>query len=134
MKVSPKLARLKNINGYSVEANAAKETFHSEGRKFLKSLAKEIGMPEGSYEIRSNKAGMAVSGEVTLHGETLYVQLSESVVGRPGVGILYRTCEGRKDYRGGNNNWAEMSDLARDPGFLDTFINRCKSLGGFPSV
>lgn len=131
MRIPPQLAGLRNINGYTATADADKTTFHREGVKFLRELAKEIGMPDGTYAIRSNKAGPAVSGEVTLHGETLYVQLYESCVGSGGVSILYRTCRGLKDYSGGTNNDARMDALFTDNDRKDRFIQRLKELGGF---
>ncbi|MCC5610990.1 hypothetical protein LC612_30635 [Nostoc sp. CHAB 5834] len=99
------------INSYTDEGDAKKSAFHKEGKKFLKALAKQLDLRDGTYDIRSNVAGMAVSGEVTLHGDHLYVQLSESCIGRRGVQMLYRSCEGRKDYCGGRNNFAFMADL-----------------------
>jgi hypothetical protein len=131
LKIPAKLASLQNINGYSAEADADKLAFHREGTTFLRALAKEVGMPEGTYSVRTNKAGPAVSGEVTLHGETLYVQLSESCVGGRGVGILYRTCRGTSDYSGGQNNWLMLKDIARNPERRDGFVSQLKRLGGF---
>lgn len=48
---------------------------------------------------------MAVSGEITLHHEAVYVQVGQSALGG-GMSILIRTCRGRRDYTGGANNWA----------------------------
>ena len=73
-------------------------------------MAETLGLPAGSYEVRSNQGGIAVSGEVTLHAEALYVQLSESAVSR-GVSMLYRSCDSRKDYCGHQNHFASMSGL-----------------------
>ncbi|KAA3442046.1 hypothetical protein C7I87_32575 [Mesorhizobium sp. SARCC-RB16n] len=44
-----------------------KRRFHTTGRSKLKKLAAELALPPGSYDLRSNKAGIAVSGEITLH-------------------------------------------------------------------
>lgn len=129
LKIPTCLTVMENINGYSESADNVKLRFHREGANFLRSLAKELGMPSGTYTIRSNKAGPAVSGEVTLHGETLYVQLSESCIGR-GVGILYRSCRGMHDYSGGRNNWTMLKQL-NAPAFRESFIEHCKLLGGF---
>ena len=60
--------------------------------------------------MRSNRGGVAVSGEVTLHGQNLYVQICQPATGHDS-GILIRTCEGRKDYTGGANNFAPLSLL-----------------------
>ena len=55
---------------------AAKRLFHSEGRSAMRRLADALGLCDGTYDIRSNKGGPAVSGEITLHGEEAWVQLS----------------------------------------------------------
>lgn len=91
-----------------------KSEFHRIGKKELKAVADALGLKPGEYEIRSNKGGIAVSGEVTLHGEWIYVQVSESVFSGRHMEVLYRTCEGRKDYTGGHNHFSPASVL-RDP-------------------
>jgi hypothetical protein len=58
----------------------------------------------------------AVSGESILHTDWLYVQVSQSSMG-PNAGILFRSCEGRRDYVGGINNFASL-DLLHDPHML----------------
>ncbi len=110
ISVPTSLSKGRNINGYSDEGYALKEAFHKDGVAFLRKLARALGLPVGSYEVRSNKGGMAVSGEVTLHGEDIYIQLSESCMG-PGVRAMYRTCDGRTDYCGHQNRYASMSDF-----------------------
>jgi hypothetical protein len=77
-----------------------KDAFHTTAKAALKEIADVLELPKGSYDIRSNKAGFGVLGEVTLHGENIYVQVGDSM-----YGILYRTCKSRKDYSGGSNNW-----------------------------
>ena len=128
MKIDVGLASIRNIDAYTDNGASIKALFHSKGKTFLRNLAKELGLPKGSYDIRSNMGGIAVSGEVTLHGESLYVQLSESCVGGPGVGILYRSCKGRKDYTGGTNNWATIGNLKKYPHELERFVENCKRL------
>ena len=98
------------VNAYTNEGDAAKTAFHKEGKAFLRALASEIGLVPGTFDVRSNLGGVAVSGEVTLHADTLYVQLSESCVS-PGISVMYRTCKGRKDYTGGSNNFVSMQNL-----------------------
>jgi hypothetical protein len=92
---------------------AAKRLFHSRARSQLRRLATALGLLPGSYDLRSNPAGIAVSGEITLHADRLYVQASQSAMGN-GNGILFRTCKGRKDYVGGPNNFAPL-DLLNNP-------------------
>lgn len=94
-----------------------KEAFHNTGRARLRKLAAGLGFEKGSYDIRSNKGGVAVSGEVTLHHDRVYVQIAQSMMG-PDKGIMFRTCEGRKDYTGGRNNFAPLSLLNDIPALV----------------
>lgn len=88
----------------------AKRLFHSEGRCALLRLADALGLPDGSFDIRSNKGGPAVSGEVTLHGEDIWVQLSVGTFG-PGREIVFRKVRGRSDHVGDRNMWASVREL-----------------------
>jgi hypothetical protein len=90
----------------------AKRAFHSCARRQLKQLAEALGLPPGSYDLRSNQGGIAVSGEATLHANHVYVQASQSAMGHD-YGILFRTCQGRNDYHGGPNNFASLDLLNR---------------------
>jgi hypothetical protein len=65
---------------------------------------------------------IAVSGEVTLHADRHYVQASQSAMGFD-TGILFRSCEGRRDYVGGRNNFASL-DLLHHPAELAALIRR----------
>lgn len=104
----PRTLLAQGLNGYSDEGQAAKEAFHRDGQKFLHGVAAALGLQKQDYDVRSNKAGMAVSGEVTLHSDDLYLQLSESALGAPGVTALYRSCDSRKDYCGHQNHSARI--------------------------
>jgi hypothetical protein len=53
---------------------------------------------------------IAVSGEITLHAATVYVQVCQPATGADS-GILIRTCKGRDDYTGGPNNFAPLNLL-----------------------
>ena len=86
----------------------AKLKYHALGKRVLKAVAQEMGLQSGTYDIRSNLGGTAVRGEVTLHGEHIYIQLCEPM---NGLEVLYRSCKGRKDYSGGSNNWMRFDDL-----------------------
>lgn len=87
----------------------AKRTFHTEARRALKRLAAALQLADGGYEVRVCAGGPAVSGEVILHADELYVQVSIGGYGRGE--ILYRRCRGRSDYVGERNHWAHMAEL-----------------------
>ena len=87
-----------------------KRRFHTTARSRLKKLAAELNLPAGSYEVRSNKAGNAVSGEVTLHHPAAYIQVGQFGISS-GHGILIRTCKGRNDYTGGANHFVTLAML-----------------------
>lgn len=52
----------------------AKRLFHHHARRQLRLLADALGLAPSSFDLRNNKGGIAVSGEVTMHGDHLYVQ------------------------------------------------------------
>jgi hypothetical protein len=81
-------------------------------RRRLKQLAAALGLSPDTYDLRSNLAGTAVAGEITLHADRIYVQVSQSFTGYDSS-ILFRTCDGREDYVGGANNFASLDLLNR---------------------
>lgn len=89
---------------------AAKRLFHTKACRHLKRLADALGHSPDGFDLRSNKAGIAVSGEITLHADRLYVQVCQPATGSD-TGVLFRTCQGRKDYVGGPNNFASLNLL-----------------------
>ena len=86
--------------------SGAKKTFLHVGKVFLRALAKDLGLRDAV--VRSNAAGIAVSGECTLYGmweeSGIYICLSQFAAGSENV-LLYRTIRNLKDSRGGYNNW-----------------------------
>ncbi|NDD54941.1 hypothetical protein EBZ39_13935 [bacterium] len=99
---------------------AAKEQFLKMARQLAKMTADALGLATGDRDIRVNKAGIAVSGEVTLHSDSLYVQFGQGMMGNT---FLCRSCKGRKDYTGGMNNFYRWEDL-RDFGRFVDFLKR----------
>jgi len=98
------------LGRFDTYADEAKRQFASKGKKVLKALAKEMRLPEGSYDIRWNPGGPAVSGDIILHGESIYVDLSQTCLGLD-YGFMARNCKGRQDYTGGPNNWIKWDEL-----------------------
>ncbi|MHB1205729.1 MAG: hypothetical protein ACYCZX_09195 [Rhodospirillaceae bacterium] len=99
-----------------------KRLFHGYARRQLKQLAGVLGLAPIAYDLRSNYGGMAVSGEVTLHADHLYVQACQPATGHD-TGILFRSCEGRGDYIGGPNHYASL-DLLHAPDHLAIRIQK----------
>lgn len=104
-----KVFLINDINGYSDENQEQKNEFHKKGQAFLKKIAELLGLHSSEYQIRSNVAGIAVSGEITLHTDSLYMQINCSSMN--GSMILYRSCNGMTDYCGGPNNYAFFDKL-----------------------
>jgi hypothetical protein len=103
----------------------AKRAFHNHARRRLKRLADVLGLAPGSFDLRSNLGGIAVSGEATLHADHLYVQASQPATGHD-TGILFRTCQGRKDYHGGPNHFASLDLLNRPQDLARRITERCR--------
>lgn len=99
--------------------DAQKRRFHATARSRLKQLAAALHLAPGTFEIRSNRGGIAVSGEVTLHHDRAYVQVGQFGLSS-GHGILIRTCEGRRDYTGGANHFAALTLLDDIPALAAT--------------
>jgi hypothetical protein len=118
------------LTGYTDETHAAKVLAHHRGRRALTQLAKHhLMLPTGEYSIRTNMAGPAVSGEVTLHSHTLYLQISQSCIGS-GACVMYRRCNGMKDYSGGSNNFCAIDRLD----YLSDFAMHLRGLATFGFV
>ncbi len=103
--------------------NVQKRCFHVTGLKRLRALAKALRFAANSFDVRSNCGGIAVSGEVTLHHEGLYVQISQPAT-HADSGILIRSCKGRKDYTGGRNHFASLAMLDDIP----ALASLCRSI------
>lgn len=93
-----------------------KDTFHRTGKKALKEIAELLGLSDGTFDIRSNKGGDGVIGEVTLHADSIYIQFCD--INRNS--FFFRSCKGRKDYGGGTNNWTSYSSL-KNPETIEKF-------------
>lgn len=128
LKVPASLLRTSvSFNEYSDVGASAKDAMHRQGSTFLRKLAASLGLEKGDFDVRSNRAGIAVSGEVTLHSDDIYIQMSESCLGERGLSLLYRTCSHRKDYCGHTNNFIHLSRL-RDREQVDAFIGRLSKM------
>lgn len=106
--------------GRCAHAGAQKKLFHQKVRVALRALAKEPRLPPNSFEIRSCLCGVAVSGEIVLHGESIYIQILQPATGADS-GVLIRSCSGRRGYEGGRNHFAPLS-LLDEPAALAGYL------------
>lgn len=114
------------ISGYTEATAARKEKFHSLARRRLRQVANALGLTSKDYDLRTNKAGPAVSGETTLHTDTLYIQISQ---GFGGLGeVMFRACDGRADYCGKSNHFAPAGALD-DPQQFAQYLRECGRFG-----
>lgn len=128
MRDSLKLTQLHNEAPYNSETKAA---YLKLGTKLLRALARELQLPRGTYDVRTSEGGIAVPGECILHSDHLYLQICDSY-SAPGPAIMYRTCKGRKDYSGGPNGWAPISqldDITDFASFLSAWLKEATSHG-----
>jgi hypothetical protein len=124
-----------HLNGYSDDCNAVKQKAHAAAKKILRDFAVDVlGLNTKQFEVRSNMAGIAVSGEVTLYtdafgddGKGIYIQVGQSSLGR-GHSIMFRTMKHRKDYTGGHNNFRSFRDALGSPSACREFGETIKSL------
>lgn len=116
----------KPLNGYNGTAAHWKHEFHKTGKRQLRRLARALNLTADRYEVRSNRGGVAVSGEVTLHADCIYIQISQSAMGQ-GNEVLFRACDGLKDYTGKQNHFAPAGSLDD----ADTFAEYLRDCGRF---
>jgi hypothetical protein len=105
--------------------NGDKEEFHSKGMAVARLIAQALGLESSQRQIRSNMGGIAVSGEVTLHADNVYVQFSRSAIANS-HGFMYRNCKGQKDYSGGRNRWMPYHLLVMDWDLVIKLINEAQ--------
>jgi hypothetical protein len=97
-----------------------KQEFAALGKKLAKFIAKSLGLQKGSYTVRWNPGGDAVSGEVVLHTEHLYINLGQSCLGNQ---FMYRWVKDQNDYIGGRNRWMNFTELLNIDLAIATFKN-----------
>ena len=102
---------------------SVKKTFGTLGKKAFAELAQLLALKE--HKIDFNKAGPAVSGDLTLIGmfnatKGIYFSLNR---GGNDLGLLYRTAKSLRDYSGGGNNWMPVETLA-DPEKVKSLVYR----------
>lgn len=105
------------IRGVAYDA-AAKDLFHADGRKAMRNLAAALALADGSYTIRSNRSGPSVSGEITLHGEEVWVQLSLGALG-PEYEVTFRRVRGQHDHLGDRRRFAAIRELLNAERFAE---------------
>lgn len=99
----------------------AKVKFKRESMALLRKVVKALGLVKGAYDLRYNPAGIACSGDATLHTDYIYVSFNLDVCDW----VLVRTCKGRKDYTGGPNRWYPFAKLATEGAEgLATFVTK----------
>ncbi|WP_409967666.1 hypothetical protein RFF05_13965 [Bengtsoniella intestinalis] len=92
--------------------NGAKVEFHRHGKAFLRGMAKDLAFTD--FIVRSNTAGIATSGEVSLYGlwdnEGLMITLSQFDLHNDVM--LYRTITQIKGGQHGFNQWLPLNALS----------------------
>ena len=85
-----------------------KAAFKRSGMGLLREVVKLLGLAKGTYALRYNAGGIAVSGECILRAENVYVQVCADI----DFGVLVRTCNGRTG--DGANCWYSWRRLEAD--------------------
>ena len=125
MKAMISVLNLKEI-GYD---QFAKEEFKRSGLAAMRALAKELPFKE--VEVRFNPGGIAVSGDLVLHGmfeegHGIYVHVNQHSWNGRKVACYCRAVTSMKDYTGKRNNWLNDTDLLDIEGLKETLVNISK--------
>jgi hypothetical protein len=99
----------KAISDYTELCYIYKVAFHKIAKAFLKSLAKDVpNLEDSQFEVRHNYGGNGVRCESILHTDHWYIMVQPNIADGK---ILYRRCNGRKDYCGETNMYATPLQL-----------------------
>jgi len=94
------MSKLISLQGKCSYNDENKREFERLGKKLARELRKALGFTSESADVRYNAGGIAVSGDVTLHMERVYLTFNADGFSSD-LGIMYRHCNGRKDYGAG---------------------------------
>jgi uncharacterized protein (DUF2164 family) len=115
MSAAKKLALLVSQPiGYNEKRKAE---FKRLATKLMKELVKELDLEAGTYDIKWNAGGIAVSGEVWLFHDNVFIEFSQSALGPM---FYYRKPKDRKnsvhpDMTVGRNHWLRYDQLIDMP-------------------
>lgn len=101
------LTKLGSLQGKCSYNQSNKAEFRRLGMKLARELRKELGLTSETADVRYNAGGIAVSGDVILHTDNIYLTFNADGISS-GLGIMYRHCKSRKDYGTGTstpNHW-----------------------------
>jgi hypothetical protein len=85
-----------------------KKKFHADCKKWLMKIASRLGLEKSQFDIRSNKGGPAVLGDIILHSDNLYINMGGSYYSSS---FYFRSCKNRKDFTGGRNMWIDYEHI-----------------------
>lgn len=118
---------LKFVSRNKLEYNyEAKQMFQQMGMKAMRRLASALKLKK--FEVRFNAGGIAVSGDLTLHGMFddqigVYITINKGLFSENGFSFLYRTVKGMEDYSGGSNNY--FRDIVSEKEIVETIHKLC---------
>ncbi len=127
-KLLNELASLLNTKELSYN-DEAKQKYARIGRAAFRALAGT--MPFVEVDVRFNAGGIAVSGDLTLHGmfadgTGIYMNLNQHSWDGSKVSCYCRSVKSMKDYTGGRNNWVSGPELQNVKKLIQTLIATAK--------
>lgn len=96
------------IDGYQ-NGGRRKAAFKNKGLRFLQDVAKAMGLETKDRDIRFNKAGPAVSGDLVLHTDRVALYITCSFTGL--APAYCRAVKSREDHFGSHNVTVPMARL-----------------------
>lgn len=110
---------LQNLGNFDTYDSAVKNEFHKNAKSVLAEIGKRLGLAKSKFNVRSNKSGQGSTGDITFHSDKLYITIGGMDVNS----VMYRSCDGRKDYTGGSNRWTTLDKL-----LSDSFLEQAKRI------
>ena len=108
MITQTEIENLVALNGHCGYNETTKAHFRKLSMKLLRELNTRL---DTKGTVSFNAGGIAVSGDASLHSDSLHLFFNADGCG---LGICGRTCKGKSDYQGGPNRWYSFERLKRD--------------------
>lgn len=118
---------LSTFTAFNAPNEELKKKLHADIRKFLRDVVKSLGLEKGNYNIRTNMAGVGVFGESILHTDWFYVIVSDGFFSQS-MAVMFRSCEGQKDYSGGANQWTNMLALSASDDNMEYWLTQLRKM------
>ena len=120
------------INAYSNDGDERKTRLHYTCKRILATLAKDIGLKDGTYRVTSNMGGIAVCGEISLVTPFFRVHLDDGYMMKGQFYYRKETEDNQPGFTASTRNrWWKLADLISN---YPAFVEECRKVMTEPNT